>query len=416
MSLNDIFRSYQDLLPEPADHGEIIRLKAPDFHPETIDFSLSQVLIGNQTINLQAFDTIRIFGRYEADPPKVTIQGEVLRPGYYPLPEDLTAARLVRMAGGFTRSALLDSADLASYEVKDGRKIVSQRTTINIGRAVVDGDATADVQLKPGDILTIHQISGWNDIGASITINGEVTYPGMYGIQEGERLSSAIKRAGGFRTTAYPTGAVLIRTQVKELEEKSRAELIRQIETTSAGAKLAPTINGQEEIGTMQLIIAQQRAVVQKLKDQPVIGRLVIHIGTDVSSWENTSADVELRAGDVLTIPKQPSFVLVSGQVYNSAALTFAPGKDAGWYLRKAGGPTDMANRKEIFVIRANGSVVGRRSGEWYGDDVLSTKLQPGDVVVVPQKIIGGSAFWRNMLATAQVLSSIAITAKVAGY
>ena len=74
-----------------------------------------------------------------------------------------------------------------------------------------------------------------------------------------------------------------------------------------------------------------------------------------------------------------------------------------------------MANTKEIFVIRANGSVVGRRSGEWYSDGVLDTKMEPGDVVVVPQKIIGGSMFWRNMLATAQVLSSIAITANLSG-
>ena len=74
-----------------------------------------------------------------------------------------------------------------------------------------------------------------------------------------------------------------------------------------------------------------------------------------------------------------------------------------------------MANQKEIFVIRANGSVVGRRSNEWYNGNVLSTVMQPGDVVVVPQKIIGGSMVWRNMLATAQVLSSIAITAHLAG-
>jgi protein involved in polysaccharide export with SLBB domain len=83
--------------------------------------------------------------------------------------------------------------------------------------------------------------------------------------------------------------------------------------------------------------------------------------------------------------------------------------------LQHAGGVTAAANRKEIFVIRANGSVVGRRSGEWLDHDVLSTRLQPGDVVVVPQKIIGASLFWRNLLSTAQIASSIAITAAVAG-
>jgi protein involved in polysaccharide export with SLBB domain len=116
----------------------------------------------------------------------------------------------------------------------------------------------------------------------------------------------------------------------------------------------------------------------------------------------------------VLTIPKRPGFVLVTGQVYNSTALTFTPGKTADWYLRHAGGTNGTANRKEIFIIRANGSVIGRHSGEWFDANVLSTRLDPGDVVVVPQKVIGGSLLWRNLLTTAQLASSIAITAAVA--
>jgi protein involved in polysaccharide export with SLBB domain len=416
MSLNDVIRSYQDLLPEPADRAEIIRLRPPDYRPETIDFSLSEVLIGNDPIQLQVFDTIRIFGRYEIDPPKVAVQGEVVRPGYYPLPEGLTAAQLVRMAGGFKRSALLESADLTSYDIVHGEKIVSRRTSLNIGRAVKDKDSSADALLKPGDVLTIHQLSGWNDIGASVTVKGEVMYSGMYGIQDGERLSSVLKRAGGFRPGAYPTGAVLLRNQVRELEEKSRTELIHQLETTSPGAMHSPSINGQEGIGTLQLIMAQQKQVVQELKSRPPTGRLVIKISSDISSWENTPADIELRAGDFLSIPKKPSFVLVTGQVYNSAALTFVPSKNAGWYLSHAGGPTNMANKKEIFVIRANGAVVGRDSGGWYTNNVLETKMQPGDIVVVPQKIIGGSNVWRNLVATAQVAANIAITAHVAGF
>jgi protein involved in polysaccharide export with SLBB domain len=415
MTLGDVLRSYQDVLPEPAERGEIVRLRPPDYRPETIDFNVPQVLIGNDPIHLQAFDTVRLFGRYEADAPSVTIHGEVMRPGKYPMPEGLTAAQLVRMAGGFKRSALLDAADLASYDIKNGEKIVTNRITINIGRAVKDEDSSADAMLKAGDVLTVHQLSGWNNIGTSVLLKGEITYPGTYGIQDGERLSSVLKRAGGFTSSAYPTGAVLVRIQVREMEEKSRNELIRQLQTTSAGAHLAPTLNVQEQAGVLQLIVAQQQQAVARLKSQPPTGRLVIKISSDIASWENTAADIELRSGDVLTVPKRPGFVLVSGQVYNAAAITFVPGKSAGWYLRHAGGATNMANTKEIFVIRANGSVVGRRSGEWYSEGVLDTKMQPGDVVVVPQKIIGGSMFWRNMLATAQVLSSIAITANLAG-
>jgi protein involved in polysaccharide export with SLBB domain len=414
MRLGDVLHSYQDMLPEPAAHGEIVRLVPPDLHAEAIDFDVPEVLIGNANINLQPFDTIRIFGRYEVDAPKVTIQGEVLRPGMYPLSRGMTAAQLVRMAGGFKRDALLDSADLTSYGIMNGNRIDGHLATVHIGAAVAGTEQKADLPLKSGDILTIHQITGWNDIGESVTINGQVKFPGTYGFQEGERLSSVLRRAGGFRDTAYPEGAVLVREQVRLLQEKSQQELIRQIETNSAAARLSPNLGAGDTGGTLQLIKAQQDEVLSNLKSHPPTGRQVVHISADIDSWANTPADIELRRDDVLTIPKRPSFVLVTGQVYNATALTFTPGKTASWYLSHAGGTNTAANRKEIFVIRANGSVIGRHSGGWFDANVLSTKLNPGDVVVVPQKIIGSSLLWRNLLTTAQLASSIAITASIA--
>lgn len=415
MHLSDVLRSYQDMLPEPAARGEIVRLVPPDLHAETIDFDVPDVLIGNANVSLQPFDTIRVFGRYEVDSPQVTIRGEVLRPGTYPMSQGMTAAQLVRMAGGFKRDALKEDADLTSYEVTNGNRIVENVTSIPIGAAVAGTDPNANALLKPGDILAVHQITGWNDIGESITVEGEVRFPGSYGFRDGERLSSVLRRAGGLLPAAYPAGAVLIRDQVRELEEKSREELIRQIETNSAAARLSPNLGGGDTSGTLQLIKAQQDQVLADLKSHPPSGRMVIHITADIDTWANTPADIELRRGDVLTIPKQPGFVLVTGQVYNAAALTFTPGKTAAWYLSRAGGTNSTANRKEIFIIRVNGSVVGRRSGGgWFDGDVLSTKLNPGDVVVVPQKIIGSSLLWRNLLTTAQLASSIAITAAVA--
>jgi protein involved in polysaccharide export with SLBB domain len=270
------------------------------------------------------------------------------------------------------------------------------------------------VSLKPGDILAVHQLTNWENIGQSVTINGQVRYPGSYGFQDGERLSSVLRRAGSFLPNAYPMGAVLIRDQVKEVEQKSRDELVRQIETNSAAAKLSPSLGSANASGTVQLIKDQQDQVVSDLKAHPPSGRMVIQISADIDSWANTPADIEMRRGDVLSIPKRPGFVLVSGQVYNATALTFSPGKTAAWYLSHAGGTNATANRKEVFVIRANGSVVGRRSAGRFDGGVLSTRLNPGDVVVVPQKIIGGSLFWRNLLATGQIASSVAITAGVA--
>ena len=411
MRLSDVLRSDQDMLPEPAAHGEIVRLVPPDLHAETIDFNVPDVLIGNANVDLHPFDTIRILGRYQVDAPMVTIRGEVLRPAKYPMSEGMTAAQLVRMAGGFKRDALIESADLTSYDIKDGNRIVENPVTVQIGAAVTGTDPHADVLLKPGDVLAVHQITNWNDIGESITIRGQVKFPGSYGFHDGERLSSVLRRAGGLLPAAYPMGAVLTRTQVRELEQKSRDELITQIQTNSAAARLSPGAGGAN--GAL-LIKAQQDQVIKDLRAHPPAGRMVIDISADIDSWANTPADIELRQGDVLTIPKRPGFVLVSGQVYNATAITFSPGKNANWYLSRAGGTNASAHRKDIFIIRANGSVVGRPSGSWTDNKVLSTKLNPGDVVVVPQKIVGASVFWTSLIRTAQLAASVAVTAGVA--
>jgi protein involved in polysaccharide export with SLBB domain len=414
MQISELIASYQDLLPEPSDHAEIIRLVAPDYHPEAIEFTLSDVLGGDDPIELQPFDTVRILGRYEADPPNVFVFGQVLRPGKYPLTRGMTAAGLVRMAGGFKRSALTREADVTSYVVRNGSTITTKNITLEIGKAL-GGDGEADLALKPNDVLTVRQLTGWNDIGASITITGQVVYPGTYGIEDGEKLSALLKRAGGFRGNAYPEGAVFERRQVRELSEKTRTRLIASIEAAGTTVKFSPTSSGQDQSALLQARAQQQQQILTVLKNQPSSGRLVIRISSDIERWQNTVRDIELRAGDVIAIPKTPSFVLVSGQVYDAAALTCTPGKNAGWYLRQAGGPTESANRKQIYVIRADGSVVGNggRASLWAGS-VLTTPLHCGDTVVVPEKIIGGTSVWKNVLDTAQLSSSLAIAAKVA--
>jgi protein involved in polysaccharide export with SLBB domain len=413
MKITDLVRSYQDVLPEPATHAEIVRLQPPDFHPVTIEFNLANALAGDESVTLQQFDTVRLYGRYEADAPKVAIYGDVLRPGEYPMSAGMTAAALVEMAGGFKRSAYRDSASLASYVVDNGQRVATDQQTLKIG-AAVSGDAAADVHLKPGDVLTILKIPGWNDIGRSVSIRGEVLYPGNYGINEGERLSALLKRVGGLLPTAYPAGAVLERVEVRELSEKGRAELIRRIELTSSTVKVAPNATGQDTAALMQAMQQQQSQILSQLKSQPVSGRLVITINPDVSNWENTPSDITLRAGDVITIPKKPNFVLAYGEVYNPNAITYKPGKTAEWYLKQSGGPTELANKKGMYIIRANGSVVSSSgTGDWFSGGVSSTKMQPGDVLVVPEKFVTGSSAWKTTLETAQFLTSLALAAAV---
>ena len=413
MKVTDLIHSYQDVLPEPANHAEIIRLQPPDFHPVTIGFDLSSALLGDETTTLRQFDTVRVFGRYEIDSPKVTINGEVMRAGEYPLSNGMTAANLVMMAGGFKRSAYRDSASLSSYIVESGSKVVTDQKTVKIGVAV-SGDAQADVRLKAGDVLTILQIPGWSDIGRSVLIRGEVTYPGSYGINEGEKLSAFLKRVGGFLSSAYPAGTVLERVEVRQLEEVARQELIRRLETTGASVKVSPSTTGQDQAALLQAMQQQQKQTLSALRNQPVTGRLVVTISGDIAQWENSSADISLRAGDVITVPKKPNFVLSYGQVYNPNAITYNPGKSAGWYLRQAGGPTELANKKGIYIVRANGSVVSSAgAADWFSGGVMETKMQPGDVLVVPEKFVSGSSAWKTAIETAQFLTSLALAAAV---
>ena len=157
----------------------------------------------------------------------------------------------------------------------------------------------------------------------------------------------------------------------------------------------------------------QWQATVERLQNTPPAGRMVIHISRDSKRWRNTSADIQVRAGDTIFIPKVPTSVAVNGAVYNPTAIAYKPGKSAGWYLGQAGGPSNTAYKKGIFVIRADGSVVGGNGG-LFGGGVESAALRPGDMVVVPEKAFSANSRWKNILQASQILSAAAIAVEVA--
>src|SRR5579864_1375459 len=346
-----------------------------------------------------------------SDPPTVVIQGEVARPGKYPMGEDMSAADLVRVAGGFKRGAYTETADLTHYELINGTNVAGESVTIPIGKAMA-GEPDTDVRLHDGDVLTIKEVAGWNDVGASIGVKGEVIHPGTYGIQEGERLSSILQRAGGFRSDAYPYGVIFERKQVRQLEEEDRDQLIKQVRMDGANLTLIPEQDTDQKLAK-EAAVNQWQSALQKLQEQPPSGRLVIHITKDIKHWANTPADIQLRAGDIVYIPKRPNFVMVEGSVYNPTAVTFKPGKDAGWYLKQAGGPTNTANKKAVFVIRADGSVAGG-SGGLFSGGVDRAALHPGDLVMVPEKAYSGTTKWKTTLETAQLAYAVGIAIQVA--
>lgn len=411
MTVADLLPSYQSLLPEPSDRAELVRLVPPDYHPETVPFNLHDVEVGNVSIPLQPFDLVRVYGRYQFDAPLVSIDGEVLRPGVYPMSEGMTVTDLVKMAGGFSRSAYRDQADLSSYQIQNGQQVLVNHTEIALDRAL-QGDTSANVALRPGDVVSIRQLSGWQDIGATVTISGEVEHPGTYSIIPGERLSEVLKRAGGFRPEAYPPAAGLERSQVRELAEQARQQMILRIENTPIEYHPG-ALNAQAAAQTQQVLEQQKEQTLAVLRNAPVSGRMIINISSDVHRWENTVADVVLRAGDTITIPKRPNFVIVSGQVFNPEAISYVPGRNLRWYLKKAGGPTRMADQGTIYVLHADGSVTPR-AGKW-DTTFFEQHLRPGDDIFVPEKVVGGSQVWQNIIGIAELMSAATLPLAVAG-
>ncbi len=386
----------------------------PDGKLKIFSVSLSQALAGDPTQNivLTARDRVLVHRSPDAEQPAtVYVQGEVGKPGRYPLTTNMTVADLIRVGGGLKPSADSQVGDLTHYEWESNSKLIGGRDPIEIA-AALSGDPKADVPLHNGDVVTIRQLPGWNDLGASIAVKGEVKHAGTYGIRPGERLSSVLERTGGFQPGAYPYGAVLQRVQVRELEASQQNELILRVKDAERNLDLLPDTDPKQK-QAKEAAVAQYQTTLTELSANPPVGRVDIRISSNVIHWKNTSADIEVRAGDTLVIPKRPDYVMVTGQVFNPTAVSYRPGKSAKWYLSQSGGPTTLADKKDIFVIRADGSVFGSQRSMWDGES-LSATLQPGDTVVVPEKAIGGGPNWQNLFTAAQVASSVASTVFIA--
>ena len=382
----------------------------PDGSSKIFSVNLREALNGSTADNilLQPRDRLLIHrNASRVDASTVEITGEVAKPGRYPYTGNMHAGDLIHAAGGLKRSAYTESADLTRYAAAGGP---AEQLQISLN-SILNGNATEDVPLRAGDVLAIRQVPGWKDIGASIRVSGEVVHPSTYGIQPGERLSSVLERAGGYTKNAYPYGVVLMRRDVRDIELKSQMELISRIRAEKAVLKTLP--EGDTDQRNIKLTaLSQTDATLAELQTHEPVGRVVVHIQKDISKWKNTSADIPVVNGDVLVIPKNPHTVLVTGQVFNPTAVSLQGSRSARWYLSQAGGLTPLADRKGIFVIRADGSVVAAKNNNsgWFSGDPLGASLRPGDTIVVPERApkVGGPNFTTVMQA-AQLATSVAL-------
>jgi protein involved in polysaccharide export with SLBB domain len=292
-------------------------------------------------------------------------------------------------------AAYASNAELTRYAVIDGAYRETALTVIDLA-AAVRGDPTANVLLAPYDYLSVKEVSRWRG-EESVTLRGEVTFPGTYPIRRGETLSSALKRAGGLTSLAFPEGSIFTREELRVREREQLEVLARRVERDLAATSISEP-NASETISTGQSLISQ-------LRDAVATGRLVIRLEDVVAGVPE--ADVVLKNGDQLIVPDQQQEVTVLGEVQYATSHVFVRGSARDEYIAKSGGLTPRADRKRVYVVRANGEVVANSGGRWFqrGSD---SGMQPGDTVVVPLEVDQKLSRWT---AITQIVYNLAIAA-----
>jgi polysaccharide export outer membrane protein len=304
----------------------------------------------------------------------------------------------------------------AAIERLDPQTLSTRLIAFNLGKVVVGHDASADVALEPGDVVNVFSMA---DIAAPrseqsryVRLEGEVKMAGVYSVLPGETLRDLVGRAGGLTSNAYLYGAQLTRESTKREQQKRYTEFLDQLDRdiNQSASTLAGRVISAEQAATAQASIQSQHTMVDRLRQTPATGRIVLDLQPESNKVSDLPA-LPLENGDRLYIPSVPSTVNVVGTVYNQSAFVYASDLRLGDYLHDAGGPTRYADSKRTFVIRADGSVVARetRSGLFSGSfDGL--RIYPGDTIVVPTNVTKTTRL-RGFLDWSQVISNFGIGA-----
>ena len=426
MRLTDLIPGFQDLLPESyLESVEITRLAPPDFHRELLTANLRRALAGSlpDNILLQEQDTVKVFSRWEMEEkPQVSVNGAVVNPGTYNYYPGMTVRDLITAAGSPKRNAYLETGELSRIVIV-GDKANPLRLSLDLAKALA-GDPQQNLPLQSDDVLIVRSVTDWFDASDKfIKLKGEVRFPGVYSVARGEKLSSVITRAGGYTERAYLRGARFLRRSVRETQQKRMDEIVvrTEKEILQKQASLASLAASREELEATKTSLEGLMKSVEKMKTMKAEGRVVIRLGT-IEELQKSSFDVVVEGGDELDIPARPSVVHVMGQVFNPISFVHQPeSADVGTYLKKAGGPTNDAETSEMYVIKSDGTVFSRQQSSfglhWSDDDrhwtfgsFTASALEPGDTLVVPQKI-ERMAWMREIKDITQILANVALTA-----
>lgn len=308
---------------------------------------------------------------------KVTISGEINKPGEYTYADNMTLEDLVITAGGLKDAASIVRVDIAR-RIRDPKSTTESETTgENYSFALKDGfviDGQPGFILHPYDQVIVRRSPSYSE-QVNVTVNGEVLYSGQYNLRtKNERLSSIIERAGGVNKFAYVRGAKL--TRVANAEELKRMEDAIQMIRKEIGDAVANSM-GLKVDSTFTVGIDLEAALANP--------------GSD--------ADIVLREGDVINVPEYNNTVKISGAVMMPNTVSFLQGKKVSYYLSQAGGYSSQAKKSKKFIIYMNGQVAEvKGSGK--------KQIEPGCEIVVPNKTRKFN--FANLMSNATSFASLA--------
>ncbi|AMG05826.1 SLBB domain-containing protein [Vibrio parahaemolyticus] len=308
-------------------------------------------------------------------PQIAEVFGEVKHPGRYPITPRMTISTLIEAAGGLTYNAFTINAELA-------RTVISskdERASIDVERIdlrqAIKGSTTDDAVIVGRDRLNILEKPNVK-LQSTVTLQGEVRFPGTYTVRQGETLGELLKRAGGLTEFAHPQGAIFTREALRLQEQK----LLNQYAADMRAETAKKTFRADSNMGSVISDPDKTLKFVEEASRSKALGRMVVQLNRILK--DERSADFMLEDGDFLFVPTFRNTVSIMGEVQVPITYLLDNKLDVDDYLNKAGGAKKQADEDRIFVVRADGSVYKPTSGYWFGNN--HEELKAGDTIVVP--------------------------------
>ncbi len=355
-----------------------------DGRRSVLPINLKKILTGDRSsdILLREQDSLHIFSYAEVTRDNfVYIEGEVAKPGKYPLYHNMKLSDLIFLAGNLTKASYLLEAEIARFNGNKSTDIYRVDLTEILGQDSAD----CDFVLHDEDHVFIRQLPDWKPIEIVI-IEGEVRFPGKYALsRRNERLSEIIARAGGLTADAFPEGSILLRRSIsKDISRRNITNIIHN---------------------TTETFLDSTGRQIEKLQvgfDPNQLNRVVIDLPKILQSPLGPE-DIAMADSDYLYVPGTPPGVQVIGAAASNGTISYQKNKDLKYYIEQAGGFAPDADRGQVRLVKPNGKVL-------YGRQAFSKKVALGDVIIVPAKIKRKSDVGKALATAATIVGSMATT------